>query len=677
MRVLLSVLRVDITPEGHGIVAAGGRYFAVSPQTVILLNVMMAVADPSSSDQIAAKLSCEIGFTVSAKDVEQAVDDLPAAFFEHTQLVTEFSLSMPLLQGRLLDVLARFLSIFFSPALASVLIFAAIYALWRTNENYSSGPVAPLMVAALVLPSIVFHELGHAAACVRGGASPNIIGIGVNGLFPTFYTDVSDIWSRGRWARMRVDVGGIYFQFLYAAALTLLVPWFPAVLPAISLTLLLAAFSFLPYFKFDGYWLLGDFLGVNNLTLALKCTRSGLLSKYRNRSLSSTDFLPLLGIVAYYLGLLSLFALTAVALWHLILVHFSSVTSTLSGGAISLVSIFVIAFLLMVAANLLRPLVNSVRELRVLVFDLPPIVLAFILGCLITIAKPLLHLPRKHRAYINAVLAGMNKAVPPIPDAKREAQGSIVTKYYELIWTELLGRVSVDTGRWLVRVTHHTRSVQTFGDVVNTPGPVILAAPHYGSFISGAMLLLAEIGSERPIHLFYADPKNDPENGRYEKFYRRYFPDLSVCFNNKRGVLDAVKALRRGEVLVIMPDVFHGPNLVNIGLMGRNIGTMAGIAYFNQKFGATVVPVLSRFRGLVAVDIHFGEKLEFDVGKDLGEERNVRIMEQLFDWFAEWFRRHPDNWHCWGQYGASEARDSRSIADTITLLESRTPGVVL
>ncbi|MFZ3285650.1 MAG: hypothetical protein WA191_02265 [Telluria sp.] len=97
---------------------------------------------------------------------------------------------------------------------------------------------------------------------------------------------------------------------------------------------------------------------------------------------------------------------------------------------------------------------SSVRELRFLAFDLAPVLQALSLASLNTLAKPFMH----HRVYMDAIIRGMNKTVPPITDAKSVARGCIVAKYYELFWYQLLSRVSLDTGLWLVRITHRTRS---------------------------------------------------------------------------------------------------------------------------------------------------------------------------------------------------------------------------
>lgn len=651
MRTLLSDLRVNLTEEGVGIVSTGGRYFSVSQQTVALLNVLKNVVQGETSSELAEKLSFDLGFTVSALEFEEAVTKLPVTFFEHTKAIREFRWSVSLVQGRSLEMLTKLFSYFFSPLLALLLIITSCYALWKIFEEYTVRPVNSFLVPLLVLISILFHEIGHAAACHRGGAKPDSIGIGLNRIFPVFYTNVSDIWSRGRWARVRVDVGGIYFQILYAAALTILVPSYPDALAAVSLILILAIFSSLPYFKFDGYWFLGDLLRIDDLGSSLKNKRADLAKKYRTRALSRNDLAPLVGITCYYAGMLTLVGLTAMALVNLTATNALTVFEGVRSKDIPFTAMLMLVLLLMIIGAVLRTLVLSVREFYFLVFDLPPILCALTLGLLVTLAKPMLHLPSKHRAYVYGVIYGMRQAVPPVLNAKSKALGSVVMKYYELLWYRLLDSVSVKIGIWIVRKTHSVQSRNTFADIARNSGPVILAAPHFGSFISGALLVLSEIGKARPIHLFYADPAKDPGNAGYEDFYRRYFPNLSVCLSNKRGIVKAANALKRGEVLIIMPDAFSGADLLAIEFMGRNIGVMGGIAYFHRKFDATIIPVLSFHAGLTKVEVHIGEAFNFEIPSDNEANVNKFIMQQVFCWFEPWFRRYPDNWHCWEKFG--------------------------
>jgi putative peptide zinc metalloprotease protein len=134
----------------------------------------------------------------------------------------------------------------------------------------SSAPITgagALWVLALSLLSILCHEFGHAAAVSRYGGSPGHIGFGLFLLLPSFFADVSEIWRFPRRQRMVVDLGGVYFQELSFVAFALLgyytsAPEFFAVCYFIDL---MAWFNLKPIFRFDGYWLLVDYLAIPNL----------------------------------------------------------------------------------------------------------------------------------------------------------------------------------------------------------------------------------------------------------------------------------------------------------------------------------------------------------------------------------------------------------------------------
>jgi putative peptide zinc metalloprotease protein len=113
----------------------------------------------------------------------------------------------------------------------------------------------------------VIHELGHATACHYGGGRPGGIGFGVYLLFPAFYTDVTDSYRLPRAARLRVDLGGLYFNVLCLIALGLLYLgtgdgiWVLAVM-VLHLEMLQ---QLVPAVRLDGYYVLSDLAGVPDL----------------------------------------------------------------------------------------------------------------------------------------------------------------------------------------------------------------------------------------------------------------------------------------------------------------------------------------------------------------------------------------------------------------------------
>ncbi len=128
-----------------------------------------------------------------------------------------------------------------------------------------------LMLAILVIKSL--HELGHAYTANRYGCRVASMGVAFLVLFPVFYTDTTDAWKlTSRKLRTNIAAAGILTELSIAAIATLL--W--AVLPdgtirsiiffaATSSWLTSLMFNLNPMMRFDGYYMIADSLGVENL----------------------------------------------------------------------------------------------------------------------------------------------------------------------------------------------------------------------------------------------------------------------------------------------------------------------------------------------------------------------------------------------------------------------------
>ncbi|HEX4733833.1 MAG TPA: hypothetical protein VH247_05420 [Thermoleophilaceae bacterium] len=145
-------------------------------------------------------------------------------------------------------------------------------------------PELLLLVFGLAVASAGFHEIGHAAACRYGGAKPGGMGVGLYMVWPAFYTDVTDAYRLPRRDRLRVDLGGLYFNSL-VAVLTLAV-WFAvrvdALLLLVGLQLLTMVKQLSPMIRADGYHVLADATGVPDLYSHIGPTMRRLLPGHRH-----------------------------------------------------------------------------------------------------------------------------------------------------------------------------------------------------------------------------------------------------------------------------------------------------------------------------------------------------------------------------------------------------------
>ena len=130
-----------------------------------------------------------------------------------------------------------------------------------------------LFYAAAIVFVKVLHELGHAYQATLRGTRVMTMGVAFMVMFPLLYTDVSDAWRlRDRRDKLMIDAGGVIVELSLAAFATMLWVFLPdgAVRSA---TFVVATTSWVlsllvnlnPFMRFDGYYLLSDGTGVQNL----------------------------------------------------------------------------------------------------------------------------------------------------------------------------------------------------------------------------------------------------------------------------------------------------------------------------------------------------------------------------------------------------------------------------
>lgn len=143
---------------------------------------------------------------------------------------------------------------------------------FATFQGFLSWEGAALMVFALAAVKAA-HELGHAYAAVGHGCRVHTMGIAFVVMAPLLYTDVTDAWRlRDRRKRLQIDSAGIRVELAIAAVALF---WW-ALLPdgalrslAFTLATVSLASSLVinlnPFMRFDGYYLLAEGLGIENL----------------------------------------------------------------------------------------------------------------------------------------------------------------------------------------------------------------------------------------------------------------------------------------------------------------------------------------------------------------------------------------------------------------------------
>jgi putative peptide zinc metalloprotease protein len=173
-----------------------------------------------------------------------------------------------------------------------------------------------LPLLGLFVLSMFAHELGHASASMRYGAPARDIGFGLYLIYPVFYNDVTAAWRLTRRQRVVIDLAGVLFQFLVGTAYLLVARLTGSDLfqLAAASVFFLGLFVLLPIFKFDGYWLLSDLLGVANLSRQVRRVASHVRGRLQGTPGAPLPWPPWVSVAVLVYGVLSVAIIVVFAL---------------------------------------------------------------------------------------------------------------------------------------------------------------------------------------------------------------------------------------------------------------------------------------------------------------------------------------------------------------------------
>lgn len=90
------------------------------------------------------------------------------------------------------------------------------------------------------------------------------MGAGFYLVYPVLYTDTTDAYRFGRWAKVRTGLGGFYFHLIFALGLVGLYATTGQefLLLAVLMIDMGIVYQCMPFVRFDGYWALADLTGI-------------------------------------------------------------------------------------------------------------------------------------------------------------------------------------------------------------------------------------------------------------------------------------------------------------------------------------------------------------------------------------------------------------------------------
>ena len=259
-----------------------GQWVQLSPLLWLTLSNLDGIR---TSAQVADRVTATWGRPVTGDDIDYLVDHklvpaglagTPSGLHKRPDLILALRAKKVLLSAKLVSAISRPLRfLFWGPiVLLATGLFLVVETYALASGRLDAGihqavdsPSSLLLVVGLILCSIFVHEMGHASGCRYGGATPGAMGVGIYVSTPAFFTDLSDGYRLGRSGRVRGDLGGVYFNAVFAVAIFpfYLVTASPLLLVVIAAMILEIIEQMMPFVRFDGYWAISDLAGVPDL----------------------------------------------------------------------------------------------------------------------------------------------------------------------------------------------------------------------------------------------------------------------------------------------------------------------------------------------------------------------------------------------------------------------------
>ncbi len=266
-------------------------------QTIQLTQLLHLVAEHCDGTrderEIARLVSAEFGRKVSAGNVEFLVErklrplgvlaeaDGSSPEIAKPDQLLALKFRTALVPERYTNVVTKLFKPLFWPPVVVALVAAFIaldvwlLGIHGIGEGVRAAVYQPWLLlvffGAIVLAT-AFHECGHATACAYGGARPGVLGAGIYVVWPVFYCDVTDAYRLGKAGRLRTDLGGIYFNAIFALATLGLyaVTGFEPLLLIILLQNFAILQQLMPLLRLDGYYIISDLTGVPDILNRLR-----------------------------------------------------------------------------------------------------------------------------------------------------------------------------------------------------------------------------------------------------------------------------------------------------------------------------------------------------------------------------------------------------------------------
>nr|WP_180166552.1 hypothetical protein [Stenotrophomonas sp. SbOxS2]NYT99400.1 hypothetical protein [Stenotrophomonas sp. SbOxS2] len=134
---------------------------------------------------------------------------------------------------------------------------------------------------------------------------------------------------------------------------------------------------------------------------------------------------------------------------------------------------------------------------------------------------------------------------------------------------------------------------------IHPAGGAVVAIPHFAEFIPAIISVALCAPADRRVAIFYESPDAVATNAVFNRVAERTIPqlerDVVICHNNASGLVAALRVIRSGGTLIIMPDVVKDSSLgTAMPFLSRSFVAMTGIGSIVRKTAVPLIPIIPR-----------------------------------------------------------------------------------
>ena len=284
--------------EARYLIGCRGQYYEAG---VVVANLITTLKEYGTEDEAIKAFLRNNNNRYTIEQIRDAIKKYIAPMQENKGGVKQFLYQKEIMSAQHVDRFSDALKLLFNKYIMVSVIFVALtldavfFLTTKDLLTFSNKVNAYTIIGLLLfmLASSFFHELGHASACKRFGIKQGGIGFGLYLNFPVLYTDVTEVWKLDRSRRCVVNIAGVYFQLM--CIIPIIVCFMLTDSDILRYMIIIMNFGFVmtlnPFFKFDGYWMASDILGVPNLRQRSKEIIRYYINKLRRRSIGEMPYM--------------------------------------------------------------------------------------------------------------------------------------------------------------------------------------------------------------------------------------------------------------------------------------------------------------------------------------------------------------------------------------------------